>query len=83
MQNDKSETVELEVQGMTCNSCAMSVQRVLEKGGAKDVVVNYATNEAKFTKTPEVSMDTLVHNIEDLGYKVVKDHTDSAEKKND
>lgn len=80
MQNDKLQTVELEVQGMTCNSCALSVQKVLEKGGAKDVQVSYATNEAKFTKDENISIDELIENIEGLGYKVTKDKT--SEKKN-
>ncbi|MGV3598319.1 MAG: cation transporter [Bacteroidota bacterium] len=83
MQNDKLQTVELEVHGMTCNSCAMSVQKVLERGGAKDVVVSYATNEAKFLKDTNVSVDALINNIEGLGYTVVKDKATASEKKND
>ena len=83
MENDKLQTVELEVEGMTCNSCAMSVQKVLERGGAKDVVVSYATNEAKFLKDNNVSVDALIQDIESIGYKVIKDKTPSTEKKND
>lgn len=83
MLNDKLQTVELEVEGMTCNSCAMSVQKVLERGGAKDVVVSYATNEAKFSRDNSVAIDKLIDDIEGLGYKVVKDKTaNTDEKKN-
>lgn len=83
MQNDKEQTVELEVEGMTCSSCAMSVQKVLERGGAKNVMVSYATNEAKFQKDNSVAIDKLIEGIEGIGYKVVRDKTAvSAEKKN-
>lgn len=83
MQNDKLQTVELEVEGMTCNSCAMSVQKVLERNGAENVEVSYATNEAKFSKNNTVNIDKLIEDIEGIGYKVVKDKTANAnEKKN-
>lgn len=83
MENDKLQTVELEVEGMTCNSCAMSVQKVLERGGAKDVLVSYATNEARFLKDNNVSVEALIQDIESIGYKVIKDKSASTEKKND
>lgn len=83
MQNDNLQTVELEVEGMTCNSCAMSVQKVLERNGAENVEVSYATNEAKFSRNNSVAVDKLIDDIEGLGYKVIKDKTANAnEKKN-
>jgi copper chaperone CopZ len=83
MQNDNLQTVELEVEGMTCNSCAMSVQKVLERNGAKNVEVSYATNEAKFSRNNSVAVDTLIDEIEGLGYKVIKDKSvNNNEKKN-
>jgi Cu+-exporting ATPase len=82
MQNDNLQNVELEVEGMTCNSCAFSVQKVLERNGAKNVEVSYSTNEAKFSKDDTINIDKLVEEIEGIGYKVVKDKTADNEKKN-
>jgi len=81
MQNDKVQTIELEIEGMTCNSCSLSVQKVLERNGAQNVVVNYATNEAKFSKNDTVEVDKLIDGIEGLGYKVIKDKTANESKK--
>ncbi|MFX3626103.1 MAG: heavy-metal-associated domain-containing protein [bacterium] len=82
MQNDNLQNVELEVEGMTCNSCAFSVQKVLERNGAKNVEVSYSTNEAKFSKDETINIDKLVEEIEGIGYKVVKDKSADSEKKN-
>ncbi len=82
MQNDNLQNVELEVEGMTCNSCAFSVQKVLERNGAKNVEVSYSTNEAKFSKDETINIDKLVEEIEGIGYKVVKDKSADNEKKN-
>lgn len=82
MQNDNTQNVELEVEGMTCNSCAFSVQKVLERNGAKNVEVSYATKEAKFSKDSSVNIDKIIEDIEGIGYKVIKDKTAADEKKN-
>lgn len=83
MQNDNLQTVELEVEGMTCGSCAKSVQKVLERNGAENVEVSYATNEAKFSRNNSVAVDKLIDEIEGLGYKVIKDKSaNNNEKKN-
>lgn len=82
MQNDNLQTVELEVEGMTCNSCAFSVQKVLERNGAKNVEVSYSTNEAKFSKDNAINIDKIIEDIEGIGYKVTKDKTAGNEKKN-
>ena len=65
----------LNVEGMTCASCAMSISRLLEKKGLKDVSVNFATGEVAFANNKEVFIE-VVNGINDLGYKVVEKKED-------
>jgi heavy metal translocating P-type ATPase len=64
------ERVDLDVTGMTCGSCAARVQRALgREAGVVDAVVNYATNRATVTLSPEtVDLQRLVAAIEHAGY---------------
>lgn len=55
---------------MHCNNCALSVHRALEKKGLQDVFVNYATDEVKFHADNTITLDEVVKEIENLGYKV-------------
>ncbi len=63
--------ITLNVEGMDCSSCALGITNSLTKLGLKDVNVNFATGEAVFTEDKSIEMKAVVHNIEDLGYKVV------------
>lgn len=74
------EQVSLQVEGMTCTNCAMSVRRRLEKEGMQEVDVNFATGEVRFTNVSDKTESDLVQSIEDLGYKVVA--STGSEKKN-
>ena len=64
------DTVELDVSGMTCGSCAARVQRALSREpGVSDAQVNYATGRA--TVTPAAgTLDTerLIAAVEAAGY---------------
>ncbi len=65
------QVVELKVEGMTCNHCAAGVSRFLEKKGLKEVYVNYATKEVRFTSHEvAMSLDEVKAGIEDLGFTV-------------
>ncbi|MEZ5015211.1 MAG: cation-translocating P-type ATPase [Chitinophagales bacterium] len=68
---DHTETVQLEVHGMTCSNCALGITRFLENKGLKNVYVNFATNEVQFTQEDRVDMDEIVKGIGKLGYTVV------------
>ncbi|MBI35045.1 MAG: ATPase P [Flavobacteriales bacterium] len=39
----------LNIKGMTCANCALSVEKALKKQGAKNVHVNFSTGEASYT----------------------------------
>jgi len=54
------------VEGMTCNHCAMHVQKALEGLGLSKVKVDFKAKEASFDGS--ASEDTLKHAIDDAGY---------------
>ena len=43
-----NDIVELKVEGMTCNNCAASLNRFLERKGVEDVYVNFQTKEVRY-----------------------------------
>src|ERR1700743_399314 len=63
--------VEWNVTGMHCNNCAMSVHRLLEKKGAKDIFVDFAGEEVKFSTLAPASLPQIAKDIEGLGFRVV------------
>src|SRR6185312_8652815 len=64
---------ELNVQGMHCNNCAMSVHKLLEKRGLQNILVDFAGEEVKFSNSNPASLPEIIKDIEGLGYKVVDD----------
>src|SRR5437868_562472 len=72
--------VELNVTGMHCNNCAMSVHKLLEKKGFHDILVDFASEEVKFSTDDEEKVKDAVKSIEGLGYKVVEDTNQLREK---
>jgi Cu+-exporting ATPase len=65
--------IELNVTGMHCNNCALSVHKLLEKKGFHDISVDFASEEVKFTTDNDDSIKDAIKSIERLGYKVVED----------
>ncbi|HKR04157.1 MAG TPA: cation-translocating P-type ATPase [Bacteroidia bacterium] len=65
------ERTTINVEGMTCASCAMSITRLLEKKGLKEVNVNVATGEVAFADG-NISLTEITSGINNLGYNVVK-----------
>jgi len=72
--------VELNVTGMHCNNCAMSVHKLLEKKGFHDILVDFASEEVKFSADNETKIKDAIKSIEGLGYKVVEDVNQRQEK---
>ncbi len=60
--------VQLDITGMTCASCAMRIEKRLNKLDGVVATVNYATEKAKVTVTGEVTTDELVSAVEAVGY---------------
>ncbi len=65
------EKVLLNVDGMDCANCAISITRTLEKSGLADVNVNFATGEVVFDTVESKKIDQAVLNIQQLGYSVI------------
>src|SRR5690349_18784664 len=60
--------VELVIGGMTCASCAMRVEKKLNRMDGVTATVNYATEKAKVTYDDGVTTDDLVATVEKTGY---------------
>ncbi|MDB5135081.1 MAG: cadA [Mucilaginibacter sp.] len=65
--------IELNVTGMHCNNCAISVHKLLEKKGFHDILVDFASEEVKFSADNEAKVQDAIKGIEGLGYKVIED----------
>ena len=67
------ETVQLNIEGMTCNGCVSSVRNVLQKtSGVGSVEVSLEQNRATVTYNPELTnLAQLKAAVEDAGYDVV------------
>lgn len=78
-------TVELPLLGMTCSSCANTIEhRLNQVDGVTTAVVNFATEKAAVTYIPEVvTRPDLVSAVRQTGYDVVEtvvdDTTEDAE----
>jgi len=65
--------IELNVKGMHCNNCAISVHNLLEKKGLKNILVDFAGEEVKFSSDNEDNVPDIIKGIEQLGFKVIDD----------
>jgi Cu+-exporting ATPase len=63
--------VELPIEGMTCASCAVRIEKKLNKLEGVTATVNYATEAATVTLDPgRADYDDLVRAVEAAGYRV-------------
>jgi Cu+-exporting ATPase len=63
------ERVRLEIEGMTCASCAARIEKKLNKLEGVEASVNYATEAASVTFDPaRVRLEQLIRTIETIGY---------------
>ncbi len=61
--------LDLDVEGMTCGSCAARVQRILDRhDGVVLAEVNYATGRAHVSMGREVAVDDLQAAVDRIGY---------------
>lgn len=61
-------SVELEIGGMTCASCATRIERKLNKLDGIEATVNYATEKAKVTAPAGFDTARLIDEVEKAGY---------------
>lgn len=66
---DKTKMVTLNVSGMTCESCAGTVEKALKKvSGVKEVKVDLKNNKAMVTLASATNSATLIKAISDAGF---------------
>ncbi len=63
-----SNLIDLEVQGMTCASCAARIEKKLNKVDGVQASVNYATERAHVLAPPDVTAEQLIQVVRDTGY---------------
>ncbi|MET9485926.1 heavy metal translocating P-type ATPase [Nocardia sp. NPDC006630] len=61
-------SIELEIGGMTCASCASRIEKKLNRIDGVTATVNYATEKAKVNFPESVSTDDLIAKVVDTGY---------------
>ena len=62
--------VTLEIEGMTCASCAMRIEKRLNKLDGVEATVNFALEQASVTAPEGMAVDDLVAQVEAAGYGV-------------
>jgi Cu+-exporting ATPase len=72
-----SEKTILDIEGMDCSSCALSIEKKLKERGLKNVSVSFPNAEAVFTNNANLALSSIVTDIESLGYKVLLDKNNS------
>lgn len=66
-----SDTIRFDVEGMTCASCAVRIERVLGKQeGVESAVVNFAGQEARATVADSADMAALQAAVDRIGYSI-------------
>ncbi len=65
---EPSASIELELTGMTCSSCANRIERKLNKVPGVVATVNYATEKARVSFPADVTPEDLVATVEATGY---------------
>lgn len=69
----KKNIITLEVDGMDCNNCAMSITRFLERKGLEEVFVNFQTKEVRFqADEDQFALEKVKKGIHKLGFTVVE-----------
>lgn len=66
--NAPGTSVELEIGGMTCASCAMRIEKKLNRLDGVAATVNYATEKAKVTVPDGYDPQLLIAEVEKTGY---------------
>lgn len=61
------------VEGMTCGNCALTISKLLEKKGVKNISANAASGEVNFTAPDAMDVEGIYSAIDGLGYRVVRE----------
>ncbi|MBP6995999.1 MAG: copper-translocating P-type ATPase [Phycicoccus sp.] len=64
-------SIDLEIRGMTCASCAMRIEKKLNKLDGVNASVNYATEKARVLVPADFDDALLIQTVENTGYSAV------------
>ncbi len=67
---ETNKKIQWKVEGMDCATCALTINKYLNKEGAKEVKVNFATGDVSFENNSGLSVDKITKGLADLGYTV-------------
>ncbi len=68
---DTPDQITFDVEGMTCASCALRIERILSRqDGVESAVVNFAGQEARATVAPGTDVSALQAAIDRIGYSI-------------
>lgn len=76
-------SVELEIGGMTCASCAMRIEKKLNRIDGVTATVNYATEKAKVTAPAGFDPALLIAEVEKTGYTAALPTPDTGVREDD
>lgn len=65
---------------MTCTNCAKGVENLLKSKSAKDINVNFSTDEVEFSLEDEILLEDIKSGIEKLGYSVSNEGEETKER---
>jgi len=72
----QTQTFELDIEGMTCTACARRIEKNLNKLEGVNAYVDFTSEKAHISADPNISKETLVHDIEESGYSVGSDRSE-------
>jgi Cu+-exporting ATPase len=67
------ETINWKVDGMSCSTCALTINKYLAKKGLQNIKVSLASGDVSFEAEGPVDSQQIQKGIHDLGYTVVKE----------
>jgi Cu+-exporting ATPase len=67
----KDENIALDVTGMSCTNCALTISKYLEKQGMGNVYVDFIQGKVKFSLAYNAKVQDIIKGINSLGYQVV------------
>jgi len=65
------ETINWKIEGMSCSTCALTINKFLEKKGLQNIKVSLASGDVSFETPGGLDKQSLQKGIHDLGYTVV------------
>jgi Cu+-exporting ATPase len=66
--DNSTQNIHLDIEGMTCSSCARTVEKQLKKGGAEDIFVDVSHGEARARVPMNVDAASLAERVSKIGY---------------